>query len=47
MIVTCPKCSQIVETETLVGRRRRVTTTSIHISEGKICYSILKTQETR
>jgi hypothetical protein len=43
--VVCPKCDQEVEVEVLEGRVRRVTTTRAHISKGRVCYAIIKTEE--
>lgn len=44
---TCPKCGQKVWVEVLHGRVRKVTTTKVHIHEGRVCHAILKTEETR
>lgn len=46
--VDCPKCGLRVDTETIVGRVRTVTTTVVHIKPGptaKVCHAILKTEE--
>jgi len=43
----CPKCGQVVDVEMVKGQARNVTTTKVHLHNGKVCFAILKTKETR